>query len=74
MAQLHPRDPRDYRKLFERQWAYMKKNVIDAEHGEWYGEALDAGGNPKANKASEWKAGYHGGRALMNAADWMGEK
>jgi mannobiose 2-epimerase len=72
MSLLHPRDPRDYRKLFERQWEYMKKNVIDSEHGEWYGEALDAGGNPKANKASEWKAGYHGGRALMNAVDWLG--
>ena len=74
MSQLHPRDPRDYRKLFERQWGYMKKNVIDAEHGEWYADALDAGGNPKANKASEWKAGYHGGRALMNAVDGLGDK
>jgi mannobiose 2-epimerase len=74
MSQLHPRDPRNYHKLFERQWEYMKKNVIDAEHGEWYADALDAGGNPKANKASEWKAGYHGGRAMMNAVDGLGEK
>ena len=72
MSLIHRRDPRDYRKLFERQWEYMKKNVIDAEHGEWYPDALDAGGDPKANKASEWKAGYHGGRALMNAVDWLG--
>jgi mannobiose 2-epimerase len=71
MSLIHQRDPRDYRKLFERQWAYMKKNVIDAEGGEWFQDALDAGGNPKANKASEWKAGYHGGRALMNAVDWL---
>ena len=74
MSRLHPRDPRNYRKLFERQWAYMKKNVIDAEHGEWYPNALDAGGNAKANKASEWKAGYHGGRALLNVTDWLGER
>ena len=52
----------------------MKKNVIDAEHGEWYPDGLDAGGSAKANKASEWKAGYHGGRALMNAVDWLGER
>jgi mannobiose 2-epimerase len=72
MSRLYPDDPRGYRKLFEQQWAYMKKNVIDADHGEWYGDALDAGGNPKQNKASEWKAGYHGGRALLNAVEWMG--
>ena len=74
MSRIHPRDPREYRKLFERQWEYMKKNVIDPEHGEWYPDALDAGGSAKANKASEWKAGYHGGRALMNAVDWLGER
>ena len=72
MSRLYPDDPRNYRKLFERQWAYMKKNVIDAEHGELYGDALDAGGSPKQNKASEWKAGYHGGRALLNAVERLG--
>ena len=72
MSRLYPDDPRGYRKLFERQWAYMKKNVIDPDHGEWYGDALDAGGSAKQNKASEWKAGYHGGRALLNAVEWMG--
>ena len=60
-----------YRKLFERHWAYVKSNCIDAENGEWYPDALDAGGNPKANKASEWKAGYHAGRAMLNAAEWL---
>ena len=74
MSRIHQRDPRDYRKLFERQWQYMKQNVIDAKNGEWYPNGLDAGGSAKANKASEWKAGYHGGRALMNAVDWLGEK
>ena len=44
---------------------------MDAEHGEWYPTALDAGGNAKAAKASEWKAGYHAGRALLNAAEWL---
>lgn len=73
MSRLHPRDPRDYRTLFEQQWAYMKKNVIDAQHGEWYPNGVDAGGSKTANKASEWKAGYHGGRALLNATEWMGQ-
>jgi mannobiose 2-epimerase len=71
MARLYPDDPRNYRGLFEKHWAYCKANCIDAEHGEWYPDALDAGGNARANKASEWKAGYHTGRALMNAAEWL---
>ena len=71
MDRLYPDDPRQYRKLFERHWAYVKSNCIDAENGEWYPDALDAGGNPKANKASEWKAGYHAGRAMLNAAGWL---
>jgi len=73
MSRLYPDDPRDYRKLFETQWAYIKKNSLDPEHGEWYPDALDAGGNRKANKANEWKAGYHAGRSLMNAVDWLGD-
>jgi mannobiose 2-epimerase len=71
MDRLYPKDPRDYRALFDRQWTYVKKNLIDAENGEWYPDALDAGGKRDAPKASEWKAGYHTGRALLNAADWL---
>jgi mannobiose 2-epimerase len=73
MSRLYPDDPRGYRKLFERQWGYVKANLTDAENGDWYPDALDAGGNPKANKASEWKACYHVGRTLMNAVDWLGD-
>jgi putative membrane-bound dehydrogenase-like protein len=71
MARLYPDDPRDYRGLFERHWAYCKATCIDPDNGEWYPDALDAGGNVKANKASEWKAGYHTGRAMLNAAEWL---
>ena len=71
MARLYPDDPRDYRGLFERHWAWCKANCIDPENGEWYPDALDAGGKPKANKASEWKAGYHTGRAMLNAAEGL---
>ena len=71
MARLYPDDSRQYRKLFEKHWEYCKANCIDARHGEWYPDALDARGNAKANKASEWKAGYHTGRAILNAAEWL---
>lgn len=74
MSKEFPQDPRQYRKLFERQWAYVKANCIDHERGEWYPTALDAGGNAKAPKASEWKAGYHTGRTLMNVVDWLGDE
>lgn len=70
-SRLYPDDPRGYRKLFEQQWEYVKKNCIDAEHGEWFGDALDAGGNRMASKASEWKAGYHAGRAMLNVSEWL---
>jgi len=71
MAKLYPDDPRHYRDLFDKHWAYCKANCIDPDNGEWYPDALDAGGKAKSNKASEWKAGYHTGRALLNAVEGL---
>jgi mannobiose 2-epimerase len=71
MARHFPDDPRHYRELFTVQWKFIQSNVIDPEHGGWYPASLDTGGDPKAAKGSEWKAGYHDGRALMNAVDWL---
>jgi mannobiose 2-epimerase len=74
MARHHPADPRNYRSLFEKHWAYVKKSLIDEKDGEWYPNGLDGPeGNPRANKANEWKAGYHTGRALMNVVEWLGK-
>ena len=75
MSKMHPNDPRGYRTLFEKQWAYVKKNLIDETNGEWYPNGLDGPeGNAKANKASEWKAGYHTGRTMMNVIEWLGRE
>ena len=74
MARHYPGDPRHYRELFSMQWKFIQANVIDAEHGGWYVTSLDTGGDPNAAKGSEWKGGYHDGRALMNAVDWLGGK
>ena len=71
MARHFPNDPRNYRELFSVQWKFIQSSVIDPEHGGWYPTSLDTGGDPKAAKGSEWKAGYHDGRALMNAVDWL---
>lgn len=74
MSRHFPDDPRHYRELFSWQWKFIQANVIDPEHGGWYPTSLDTGGDPNAAKGSEWKAGYHDGRALMNAIDWLGER
>lgn len=71
MARHFPDDPRHYRELFSIQWKFIQLNVIDPEHGGWYPTSLDTGGDPNAPKGSEWKAGYHDGRALMNAEQWL---
>lgn len=74
-SKRYPDDPRGYRTLFERQWAYVKKNVVDEKNGDWYQHGLDgADPTPDGAKASMWKAMYHNGRALMNVVDWLGER
>jgi mannobiose 2-epimerase len=71
MSKRFPQDPRDYRKLFEKHWSFVKDQVMDAKNGDWYGTSLDTAGDLKGSKASEWKACYHNGRALFNAVDWL---
>jgi mannobiose 2-epimerase len=66
MARLFPEEPR-YQELFEEQWIYLQRFVIDHEYGGWYHEGLDT--NPHAirdAKANIWKTSYHNVRALMN--------
>lgn len=70
MADLYPDDPRDYASLFRVQWDYVKRYLIDHEHGGWYGGGLDVEPEQKTMaKAHQWKAAYHDGRALMHVLD-----
>ena len=69
MTRRFPNDPRHYQELFSKQWEYIKAELIDARRGGWYLAGLDAGGKATAPKSSEWKAGYHDGRALLNASE-----
>lgn len=71
MSRRFPDDPHAYRALFEKQWSFVKTNLIDSKNGDWYPTSLDTGGNPGAHKASEWKACYHHARALFNAVEWL---
>ncbi|NNE77265.1 MAG: N-acylglucosamine 2-epimerase, partial [Pricia sp.] len=66
MAQLHPEEGRYY-PLFEKQWEYLEKYMIDHTYGGWYHEGLDT--NPEAKKDAKahiWKVNYHNIRSLIN--------
>ena len=66
MAKLFPQEKK-YRAAFIKEWEYIKKYLIDHEHGEWYEEGLDQ--SPEqvhAPKARDWKVNYHNSRALMH--------
>ncbi|MCL5746024.1 MAG: AGE family epimerase/isomerase [Acidobacteria bacterium] len=56
-------DPQ-YWAVFEKTWAFVQGHQIDWQSGEWWSsvDPLLAGSGDKAN---EWKAGYHNGRAMM---------
>jgi mannobiose 2-epimerase len=63
-----------YGKAFRKQWAFIEAHQLDPVHGGWYGETTREGkliGN--SQKASQWKANYHTGRALMNVATMLGK-
>ena len=64
-----------YDKLFVEMWEYIKKYVIDQEHGGWYISGIDTQPRAKnAPKASIWKSTYHNYRALANCLDILSER
>ena len=67
LADLYPDDPLRYGEKFLVQWAYVKRYLIDDEHGGWYEGGLDREPERRVgDKAHVWKAAYHDSRALMN--------
>ncbi|MDB5264002.1 MAG: N-acylglucosamine 2-epimerase [Adhaeribacter sp.] len=67
MADRYPKDELNYFSLFQKQWEYINKYIIDHEHGEWYMGGLDKQPAMKtAQKGQIWKASYHQFRALSN--------
>jgi mannobiose 2-epimerase len=65
-SKIFPEEKRYY-DLFLKQWEYIKKYLIDKEHGDWYWGSLEKEpfyvSEPKANI---WKGTYHTSRTLMN--------
>ncbi|MGB5170282.1 MAG: AGE family epimerase/isomerase [Eudoraea sp.] len=71
MASLYPEEKR-YRRLFEAQWSYIKKELMDQTYGGWYGEGVE--GNEQIRlepKAHIWKVNYHNIRALINTIEML---
>jgi mannobiose 2-epimerase len=67
MADHFPKDELNYFALFQKQWDYINKYIIDHEHGEWYMGGIDKEPEMKtAQKGQIWKASYHQFRALSN--------
>ena len=47
-------------------WEYIKQNLIDYEHGEWYwSRRKDGTLNLDEDKAGFWKCPYHNGRMCL---------
>ncbi len=73
-SKLYPKE-NIYKQAFYQLWDYVKKNLIDYEHGDWYISGLDSSPEAKNQpKASAWKCNYHTGRALMNCIDMLDGK
>jgi len=63
---IFPEDTR-YSEIFEKQWFYIDKYLLDRRNGDWYERGLDT--DPLARsgpKSHMWKCTYHTARALMN--------
>lgn len=53
-----------YLGLFEKSWNLVKTKLVDRQSGEWHAR-VPGPGSPGGDKATDWKAGYHNGRAMM---------
>jgi mannose/cellobiose epimerase-like protein (N-acyl-D-glucosamine 2-epimerase family) len=61
-----------YADVFEKTWQFVDTKQTDWSSGEWH-EAVEPDGRPRvSNKATQWKAGYHNGRALIEILERVG--
>lgn len=68
-------DEKKYFELFLKQWEYIKKYLIDTEHGDWYWGSLEKKPFYKTEpKANIWKGTYHTARALMNCIKMLSDE
>jgi mannobiose 2-epimerase len=50
--------------VFESTWNLTKDKLVDRQTGEWHARVATAT-QPGGDKANNWKAGYHNGRAMI---------
>jgi mannobiose 2-epimerase len=70
MHERYGKETPKYWDAFVKQWDFISKQQIDAEHGGWY-PTVNADGTPPAGRAKSdsWTEGYHQGRAMLNVTE-----
>jgi mannobiose 2-epimerase len=61
-----------YRSVFEKTFEFVEKYQVDWENGEWHADVMPDG-TTRGDKAQPWKAGYHGGRAMIECIEILKE-
>jgi mannobiose 2-epimerase len=54
----------EYFEVFRKTWSFCDKQQIDWKNGDWHA-AVGPDGKARGDKANEWKAAYHNGRAVI---------
>jgi mannobiose 2-epimerase len=73
MHERYGKETDRYWKAWDLTWRFVNEHVADKEFGGWYAITDEEGKKLiSASKASDWKAGYHDGRALMNMEERLG--
>lgn len=52
-------------------WTYIRDNMIDREHGEWYWSIKGKQVNRKEDKAGFWKCPYHNSRMCLEVMELL---
>jgi mannobiose 2-epimerase len=53
-----------YIEVFDKTLGYIERALVDWDNGEWH-EFVTPEGKTGGNKAHQWKAAYHNGRAMI---------
>ena len=60
-----------YADVYLKTWKLTDESITDWKTGEWHW-SVAPDGRPSGDKANRWKAGYHNGRALLEALERIG--
>jgi mannobiose 2-epimerase len=61
---------RHFKDAAERSWAFIERNIVDHEHGEWFWLVSTTGvPGAKQDKVGEWKCPYHNSRTCFEVME-----